>query len=78
MGYKEHKWFDLKRKGIKFELIVRDEDFGKIEIKKFTPQNFTSIMKDIGKRYGVNKQVPTPEEDIQEEIDWLKKEDIIE
>ena len=72
-----HKWFELKRNGIKFELIVRDQDFKKIETKKFGPREFDTAMKDIGNRYGIKKDMLSPKDDIKEELDWLRKESII-
>lgn len=77
MVFKEQKWFELKRNGIMFELIVRDQDFKKLETNKFTPKNFNHTMKEIGNRYGIEKKHLIPNEEIQDEIEWLKKKDII-
>lgn len=77
MVYKEQEWFELKRNGIKFELIVRDQDFKKLETNRFTPKNFNHVMKEIGKRYGIGKKHLTLNKEIENELDWLKKEKII-
>jgi len=77
MGYKGQKWFKLKRVGIKFELVVRDQDWRKLETNKFTPQNFTKIMNDIGNRYGVEEPDLKPNKEFQDEVNWLKKEKIL-
>ena len=77
MGFEKKEWFELKRNGVKFELIVRDQDFKKIETRKFNPNNFDTTMKDIGKRYGISESMQTPNDEIQEEIEWLKKSKII-
>ena len=47
MAYKEHEWFRLKSDRIKFELIVRDEDFKKLETLRFSKNNFSKTIKDI-------------------------------
>ena len=67
----------MRRNGIKFELIVRDQDWTKIETIKISPQNFSKIMKDVGDRYGIDKKMLTPAKEIQEEIDWMRKEKIL-
>ena len=77
MGYKEQRWFQLKRNGIKFEMIVRDQDFRRIETRRFTPHDFTKTMNDFGRRYGIDKKTLNPNKEIQDEMDWLKKESII-
>lgn len=77
MGYKEQKWFELKRNGIMFELIVRDQDFKKLETNTFSSKNFNHTMKEIGNRYGIEKKHLTPNEEIQDELAWLKKKKII-
>jgi len=77
MGFPKQEWFELKRNGIKFELIVRDQDWKKIETKKFTSQDFTKTMKDIGNRYGIKKERIIPNKEIQDELDWMKKESIL-
>jgi len=77
MGYKEQEWFRLNRSGIKFELIVRDQDFKKIEIKRFTLHDFTKTIKDVGNRYGVSRKEMVLDKEIKEEIDWLREKKII-
>ena len=77
MVYKEQAWFELKRNGIKFELVIRDQDFKKLETNRFTPKNFNKVMKEIGKRYGIGKKHLTHNEEVQDEIEWLRKENII-
>lgn len=77
MGYKEQEWSKLRRTGVKFELVVRDQDWRKLETNKFTLQNFTKIMRDIGNRYGLEKQDSKPNKELQNEMNWLKKEKII-
>ena len=77
MGYRKQTWFELKRNAIKFELVVRDQNFMKLETKRFTPQNFTKTMKDIGNRYGISDEALVPNDDFEEEMSWLKKEKII-
>lgn len=77
MDFKKQEWFELKRNGLKFELVVRDQDFKKLETKRFTPHDFDRVMKDIGKRYGISNKMLSPTDEIQEEIEWLKKEAII-
>jgi len=77
MVYEEHKWFELKRTGIKFELVIRDEDFKKIDTIRFSSNKFIKTMKDIGSRYGIEDCMQKPNKEIQDEIDWLKKESII-
>jgi len=77
MGYKKQEWFGLNRNGIMFELVVRDQDFKRLETNKFTPQNFTKTMKDVGNRYGIDEEKLVPNKDFEEEMEWLKKEKII-
>ncbi len=77
MGYKKQEWFELKRNGIMFELIVRDQDFKKLEINKFTHKNFNNTMKEIGNRYGIEKKHLEPNKEIEDEIEWLKKKNIL-
>ncbi len=76
MGYKEQKWFELKRNGIKFEITVRDQDWTKLETTQFTPQNFNKTMKDIGNRYGIDDNMLTPNKEIQDEIEQMRKNDL--
>ena len=77
MGYKEQEWFELKRNGIKFQLIVRDQDFKKLETNEFTAKNFNHAMKEIGNRYGIGKKHLMPNKEIEDELNWLRKSDII-
>lgn len=77
MAYKKQEWFELKRNGVKFELVVRDQDFKKIETKRFTPQDFTQAMKDIGNRYGISKDMLIPNKDFEDEMSWLRKKSIL-
>ena len=77
MTYKEHKWSNLRRNGVKFELVIRDEDWKKIDIIKFAPNNFFKTMNDIGNRYGIDIKNKKLFDEVEEEIDWLKKESIL-
>ncbi len=77
MGYKKQEWFELKRNGIMFEMIVRDQDWTKLETKKFKPQDFTKSIRDIKNRYGLTEKEITPNKEFQDEIGWLKKESIL-
>lgn len=77
MGYKKQEWFDMKRSGIMFELTVRDQDWKKLETIKISPHNFTKTMKDVGNRYGIDNKMLTPNQEIQDEIEWMKKEKIL-
>lgn len=77
MVYKKQAWIELKRNGIKFELVVRDQNFMKLETKRFTPQNFNKTMKDVGNRYGISNEALVPNDDFEEEMSWLKKKQII-
>ncbi len=76
MGYKKQEWFELKRNGIKFELVVRDEDFKRLETKRFTTQDFDKTMKDIGNRYGIGEKMLKPNLEVQEEIEQMRKNDL--
>ena len=61
MGYKKQEWFELKRNGIMFEMIVRDQDWTKLETKKFKPQDFTKSIRDIKNRLsGITEQLGSP------------------
>ncbi|GBE19310.1 hypothetical protein BMS3Abin17_00033 [archaeon BMS3Abin17] len=77
MGYKKQEWFELKRNGIMFELTVRDQDFKKLETIEFKSNNFSHTMKEIGNRYGISKEHLTPNKEIQDEMKWLRKKNII-
>ena len=67
----------MKRNGIKFSMIVRDQDWRKLETIEFTPQNFTPIVKDIGKRYGIGKEQEKQSSEFKDEMDFLKKAKLI-
>ncbi len=77
MVYKKQEWFEMRRSGIMFELTVRDQDFKRLETKKFKPQDFTKTMKDIGNRYGIDEKMLIPSNEVQEEMGFLKKEGIL-
>ncbi len=77
MGFKKQEWFEMKRSGIMFELIVRDQDWKKLETTKFNPHDFTKTMKDIGNRYGIDEKMLIPSNEVQEEMGFLKKEGIL-
>jgi len=77
MGYKEQDWKKMKMNGIKFNLLVRDQDFRKIESLNFNPNNFDNIVKDVGKRYGIEKNNPDESKEIKTEMDFLKKANLI-
>lgn len=73
MGFKKQEWFEMKRSGLMFELIVRDQDFKRLETKKFNPHDFTKTMKDIGNRYGIEEKILTPGKEVQDEIKEMEK-----
>lgn len=73
MGYKNQEWFEMTRSGLMFELTVRDQDWKKLETIKINPHNFTKTMKDVGKRYGIGKEILTPNQEIQDEIAEMEK-----
>ena len=77
MGYKKQEWFKMKRSGIKFQLTVRDQDWKKLETIEISPHDFKKTMKDVGNRYGIDDNLLTPDQEIQDEINFLKKEKII-
>lgn len=77
MGYEKKEWLELKRNGVKFELVVRDQDFKRLDTIRFGPKTFGDTMKDIGNRYGIDKKNLKPNKEIEDEMSWLKKSNII-
>lgn len=77
MAFKKQSWIELGRNGVKFELVVRDQDFKRLETRKFTPQNFSETIKDIGNRYGIKKEMLTPNKEFEEEMGFLSKAGIL-
>ncbi len=73
MGFKKQEWFEMKRSGLMFELTVRDQDWKRLETTKFSPHDFKKTMKDIGNRYGIDDKMITPNKEIQDEIEEMKK-----
>jgi len=73
MGFKKQEWFALRRNGVKFELVVRDQDFKRIETIKVSPHDFAKTMKDVGNRYGISGEMLTPSQEVQDEIEQMKK-----
>lgn len=76
MGIKKQDWFEMKRTGIMFQLTVRDQDFKRLETIEIRPHDFKKTMKDIGNRYGIDEKMLTPDIEIQEEIDEMKKNNL--
>ena len=77
MGFKEQEWSKFKRtNGLKFELVVRDQDFKKLDTVKFCSNNFIKTVSDIGNRYGIKGNFLS-KDNLDNEIDWLRKSNII-
>ena len=77
MGYKKQEWLELKRSGLMFELTVRDQDFKRLETKKFKTNDFKKTMKDVSNRYGIDEKMLTPNDEFMKEMGFLKEAKII-
>lgn len=56
--------------GLKFEIIIRDENWRKIEVLKSDYKNFHKIAYILFKKYDLSFFKPNEKED--KDLDWLK------
>jgi hypothetical protein len=77
MTYPDKKWVNVKKNGMKLELIIKDQDWKRVDVIKCTSKEFPQVLSDIERRFGIptKKQAPTElRKEVDEELSFLSKE----
>jgi len=72
MAFKENKWVQVRKNGFKLELIIRDQDWRKIDTIKCTSKEFPKVCSDIERRFGIDTGRKNISENVEEELGFLK------
>lgn len=78
MGFKKHNWVKYGEKGNIAEITIRDQTGRKIDFFRFNSNNDYKNILGIMKKYGFtinhNLEKKKEEEEVRNEINWLRKE----
>lgn len=74
MGFKDKKWVEVKRNGLKLELIIKDQDWKKVDTIKCTAKQFPQVLSDIERRFGIPTKLSKPKNEVDEELEFLRKD----
>lgn len=66
---KEYNWEYSRRNGVKIEVVIKDQNWQKIDTFKCEAKNFNKIYHMILKKYGIKVKPETPDP----AIDWMNE-----
>ena len=73
MAFKDKKWVEVKKNGLKLELIIKDQDWKKIATIKCTSKEFPNVCSDIERRFGIPIKKKEISKEVEEELGFLKQ-----
>jgi len=77
MGFKDKKWEEVRKNGLKLELIIKDQDWKRVTTIKCTSKEFPKVLSDIERRFGIPTKIDKPNDsrkEVDEELSFLGKE----